>query len=155
MADQFEALRKALDLMAPSGAFHKRGIAVDISETEDWPNVRIEVRANKLVAPVVARYIKETEPKTIRALLSELYRLRAEDTQSLRDRIQELGRFAKDQRAEIDALRAEVERLRADAERYRALCSLNPREFHDLWMRALHGETSFDSIVKGDANVKD
>ncbi|WP_399677220.1 hypothetical protein [Xenophilus sp.] len=117
MSEKYEALRKALDAMAPCGSFHKSKSAVQIDETEDWPNIRVDVLANKLVAPVVARYITEAEPGTIRALLADHDRLQAQveqlrtEAKVASDRIQELGRFTKAQRGEIEGLRADAERL--------------------------------------------
>lgn len=114
MSEKYEALRKALDAMAPCGSFHKSKSAVQIDETEDWPNIRVDVLANKLVAPVVARYITEAEPGTIRALLADHDRLQAQveqlrtEAKVASDRIQELGRFTKAQRGEIEGLRAAV-----------------------------------------------
>lgn len=110
MGDQFEALRKALESMAPCGSFHKSKAAVQIDETEDWPNVRVEVLANKLVAPVVARYIAAANPDTIRALLAE--------RDQLRTRVQELGAMARENRSRaVVELEAEMDKLRADLER--------------------------------------
>jgi len=112
VSEKYEALRKALDAMAPCGSFHKSKSAVQIDETEDWPNIRVDVLANKLVAPVVARYITEAEPATIRALLADHDRLQAQveqlrtEAKVASDRIQELGRFTKAQRGEIEGLRA-------------------------------------------------
>lgn len=119
MSEKYEALRKALDAMAPCGSFHKSKSAVQIDETEDWPNIRVDVLANKLVAPVVARYITEAEPGTIRALLADHDRLQAQveqlrtEAKVASDRIQELGRFTKAQRGEIEGLRADAQRYNA------------------------------------------
>lgn len=80
--EQPEAIRladliDALAMVQPAGAFHKSRSAVQIDETEDWPAIRIEVRANKLVGPKVARYIECANPAVVGSLLAELRRLHA------------------------------------------------------------------------------
>lgn len=76
MADQFKALRDALAGVEHAGKFSKSGRTVQVEETEEWAAIYVEVRANKLVAPKLARYIAEANPDTIRALLAEVEALR-------------------------------------------------------------------------------
>lgn len=129
MSEKYEALRKALDAMAPCGSFHKSKSAVQIDETEDWPNIRVDVLANKLVAPVVARYITEAEPGTIRALLADHARLQAQveqlrtEAKVASDRIQELGWFTKAQRGEIEGLRADLSRAECNRDMWEEQCA--------------------------------
>lgn len=70
-------LREALEAVAPCGAWHKYRSTVDIDETEDWPHISVNVRANKLVGPKVAAYIAACKPWNIQELLAELEDLRA------------------------------------------------------------------------------
>lgn len=74
---QLANLIDALAMVQPVGAFHKSRSAVQIDETEDWPAIRVEVRANKLVGPKVARYIACANPAVVGSLLAELRRLHA------------------------------------------------------------------------------
>lgn len=76
MADQFKALRDALAGVEHAGKFSKSGRTVQVEETEEWAAIHVEVRANKLIAPKLARYIAEANPDTIRALLAEVEALR-------------------------------------------------------------------------------
>ena len=90
MTDKYEALRNALSGVNPCGAFHKSGRAVDIDETEEWPAIRVEVRANQLVAPKVARYIATANPTEIAVLIAERDALR----EALMGRHVHLGKVA-------------------------------------------------------------
>lgn len=72
------ALRKALDKTVGCGAFHKSRSTVQVAETEDWPAVRVEVRANKFVGPKLADYIAACNPEAMRAILAHIDALEAE-----------------------------------------------------------------------------
>ncbi|WP_225784221.1 hypothetical protein [Xenophilus sp. Marseille-Q4582] len=76
MTDKFKALRDALAGVEHAGTFSKSGRTVQVAETDEWAAIHVEVRANKLIAPKLARYIAEANPDTIRALLAEVEALR-------------------------------------------------------------------------------
>lgn len=76
MTDKFKALRDALAGVEHAGKFSKSGRTVQVAETDEWAAIHVEVRANKLIAPKLARYIAEANPDTIRALLAEVEALR-------------------------------------------------------------------------------
>lgn len=76
MTDKFKALRDALAGVEHAGTFSKSGRTVQVAETDEWAAIHVDVRANKLIAPKLARYIAEANPDTIRALLAEVEALR-------------------------------------------------------------------------------
>lgn len=116
-------IREALDGIAPCGPFHKSGRFVDIDETEDWPAMRVQVLANKLVGPKVAQYIAACSPAAVTELLAELDRLRAPGAP---------------QEAAPELLRG--------WKRYEKARKLSPRQWAELHARNLAGET-FDDMI--------
>lgn len=73
MTDKYDGLRLALDRVKPCGQWRKVRKHIDVLESDEWAEAKIEVwSGNKaVVRPKIAEYVFAANPPVVAALLTE------------------------------------------------------------------------------------